>query len=166
MLGSLSAYEQEDPAVVAIMRGPADDLDDVQALMEAVRDQAWPTRADDSLGLLALHEEMLGLPAAPLGVPLDRRQAAVQARLQTRRSGWKRDWVAAMNALIGVGNWSYAENTPGGNQLSITIPYDPGSWSAAQVQALAEARTPMHIQIILGYTSGFLVGISRVGDAL
>jgi uncharacterized protein YmfQ (DUF2313 family) len=132
--------------------------------METVRDHAWPHKADDTYGLLAVHERTFGLPVMPPGASVAQRRSALKARAQSRRSGWKRDWVRAMNELVGVGNWSYQENTPAGNQLTINIPYAVGSWTAAQVEALAAERTPAHVQIVMGYDQGFIVGVSRVGQ--
>jgi uncharacterized protein YmfQ (DUF2313 family) len=166
MLGTLSAYEQDDASVVAVMRAGADELDGVVDLAETVRDQAWPHRANDDYGLLSIHEQMLKLTPEP-DAPLSQRQAAVKAAVQARKSGAKSLWVSRMNTMMRGQQWTYEENTPGPGQLTIRIPFDPNTYSSAQVEALARRITPAHIQIILAYSQGFLVGISRVGrDAL
>lgn len=167
MLESLSAWEQNDHGVVAIMRSGADELDAIQELAEGVRDQAWPDRADDTYGLLALHEATLHLPVQPADTSLVERQAAVRSAIQARKSGSKSNWIARMTTVMRGQQWTYAENTPGPLQLTIRIPWAAGSYSAAQVEALAQRITPAHIEIILAYDQGFIVGVSRVGqDAL
>lgn len=166
MLGSLSAYEQDDPAVIAVMRAGADELDAVVDVAETVRDQAWPHRADDSYGLLRIHEQMLKVPAQP-DAPLEQRQAAVKAAVQARKSGAKSLWVSRMNTMMRGQQWTFRENYPARGQVTIEVPYDPDTYNAAQVEALARRITPAHIEIIMSYEQGFLVGISRVGrDAL
>lgn len=166
MLDTLSAYEQDDPAVIALMRAGADELDSVVETAETVRLHAWPHLADDSYGLLSVHESMLRVPVAP-DSPLAQRQAAVKAAVQSRKLGGRANWVARMNTVMRGQAWTYAENTPGPGQLTITIAFALGSYSAGQAEALARRITPAHIQIVMAYSGGFPVGIGRVGqDAL
>jgi uncharacterized protein YmfQ (DUF2313 family) len=166
MLGTLSAYEQEDASVVAVMRAGADELDLVVATAETARDQAWPHRADDTYGLLGIHEHMLHVLPSP-GATLVQRQAAVKAAVQSRKLGSRANWIARMDTLMRGQQWTYEENTPGPGQLTISIPYAAGSASSAQVEAMARRITPAHLAIVMRYDQGFPVGIGRVGqDAL
>lgn len=167
MVDALSPWEQEDPATVAIMRASADELDAIEELASTVRDQAWPSRADDTYGLLAIHEGMLSLPVSPEGVTLDERQQLVKAAVQSRKVGSRRNWITRMSAAMRGHQWDYQENFPDPGELTIRIPFAEGGYSAAQVQALAERITPAHVQIIIAFTGGFRVGVSRVGmDAI
>lgn len=164
MLDTLWLPEQDDPAVQAIMRAGADELDEVVAIAESVRDDAWPHRATT---LLHLHEQMLGLPQNPSEATLAQRQAAVKGAVQSRKVGSKANWVARMNTVMRGQAWSYEENTPGPGQLTISIPFDERAYNAKQAEALARRITPAHILIVMRYAEGFLVGISRVGrDAI
>jgi hypothetical protein len=166
MVESLAGYEQEDLSVIAIMRAGADELDAIEELMEGVRDQAWPHRADDTFGILALHERQYSLPVAPPGVSLAARQAALKAAVQGRRAGAKRVWVRRMNTAMRGHPWGYEEHTPGPNQLTISIPWAEDSYDSAQVRALAQRITPAHVEIVMRYESGFIVGVATVGDAI
>jgi hypothetical protein len=157
---------QEDPSVVAIMRAMADELDAIEDLMLTIREQAWPHKADDTEGLLAIHERMLGIPIKPEGVSLPSRQDAARSAIQSRRVGSAKHWVDRFNALMSGNPWSYKRNSPGRGQLTITIPYSEHSYSASQVIKLAERVTPAHIELLVAYESGWLAGISRVGDPL
>ena len=166
MLETLAPFEAEDPAVIAVMRAGADELDLIEQAMLTVRDQAWAHKADDTHGLLAVHERTLRLPVAPPGASIAQRQTVIKARMQSRRSGWKADWVKAMDALLGAGQWSCLENNPLGNQLKITIPFALGGYTATQAEQLARERTPAHVQIVMAYVQGFIVGVSTVGSAI
>jgi uncharacterized protein YmfQ (DUF2313 family) len=161
MLETLWAPEQDDPSVLAIMRAAADELDEVVAVAEDARDQAWPHRATT---LLPLHEAMLRVPVDPSGATLAQRQAAVRSAVQARKLGSRRNWEARMNTVMRDQPWTYEENTPGPGQLTISIPFDERAYNAKQAEALARRITPAHVQIVMRYSQGFIVGVSRVGQ--
>jgi hypothetical protein len=163
MISNLWAPEQADPSSVAIMRAGADELDAIEELMGIVRQQAWPHKADDSYGLLAIHERMLGIPIKPFGVPLSQRQDAAKSAVQSRRVGSASQWVSRFDALMRGNPWTYQRNHPGRGQLTITIPYGEESYSAGQVRALAERVTPAHLELIVRYDVGWIAGVSRAG---
>lgn len=164
MLDSLWPPEVGDPAVVALVRADADELDAIEGLADTARLQAWPHMADDQYGLLALHERLLNIPIQPSGVPLATRQATAKSAIQSRRVGTARQWVKRMDALMRGNPWRFQRNHPGRGQLTITIPYGEGSYSASQVRKFAERVTPAHLEIIVRYESGWIAGVSRVGD--
>lgn len=164
MLAALTPWEAEDPNVVAVVAAGAAELDEIQALMELARDQAWPHRADDTYGLLAIHERMLGLPVAPAGVTLADRQTAARTRVGRRRDGRKATWVDRVNELAGVGTWSYDENTPGPHQLTITLRLEPTGGLAARVRQLVEVFTPVVDEVIVGFEAGLILGVGEIGE--
>lgn len=166
MIGYLWGPEQSDPSTVAVMRSAADELDQIEDLMLDVREQAWPHKADDSEGLLAIHERMLGLPVKPTGVPVATRQAVAKSAVQSRRVGSGSTWERRLSALLRGAPWSYKRNHPGRGQITITIPFGIGSYSSAQVQQLAERITPAHLEVIMQFGEGWIAGVSRAGDAL
>jgi hypothetical protein len=166
MIEALVPWEREDPNVIAVQLAVGRELDEVEALMQAVRDQAWPHRADDTYGLLALHERTLGLPSSPVGQSIAQRQQAVKTRFGRRRDGRKTTWVDRINEVIGVGNWSYQVNTPGDWQLTITLRVDPASGLAEQTRLLAEAFTPAVIEVLVGFEAGFILGVGSLGEDL
>lgn len=163
MLETLMVAEQSDPAVVAVARSAADEIDLLVGVAEDVRYQAWPQHADDTYGLLAVHERMLSIPTDPTAT-LVSRQAAVKAAIQGRKSGSTANWVARMNTAMRGQQWTWERNTPGAGQITIRVPWAADSFSAAQVQALARRITPAHIEIVMAYSQGFIVGVSRVGE--
>jgi hypothetical protein len=164
LLEMLPPYVREDPEVVAVMREGGAELDRIEEFMLTVREHAWPHRATDEYGILSVHERMLGLPVAPVGVTVADRQSQVRARMKRRRDGRKAAWVSRINEVLGADNWEYAENTPGGNQLSITLRVEPGIGLAEQARRLAEVFTPAAVQIIVGYEEGFILGVGGLGE--
>lgn len=164
LLSYITPWERDDPEVIAVLEAAAGELDGIQALMEAVRLQAWPHKADDTYGLLSIHEATLGLPVRPAGVTVEQRQQAAKTRVGRRRDGRKDTWVKRMNDLIGESNWSYAENTPGPHQLSITLRIEPTSDYAERARQLSEEFTPVVDQLIFGYAAGFILGVSDLGE--
>lgn len=160
MIDNLSVAEQDDSAVIAVMRAGADELDSAQQTAEAARDQAWPHKADDTYGLLALHEATLGLPVKPpVGVAL--RRNAVKAAVQSRKVGSKQNWVRRLDTLLHGIEWHFAVDTPAAGQLTISIPYAPGSYTERQTIALADRVTPAHLQIVLTH---FILGFIPTYD--
>lgn len=164
MVDALVPWERDDPDVIAIMTATGGELDRVEVQMLLVRDQAWPHKADDTLGLLAIHERTFQLPVAPSGATIPQRQAAIKTRVGRRRNGRKAVWVDRMNDLVGVGNWDYAENTPGAHQITITLRIEPTSGLSARMRALIEVFTPVVDEIIISFAAGFLLGIGSLGD--
>lgn len=152
-----------DPIVARWLEALAFELDRVRALLVAIRSTTIPATADDTVGSLSRWEQAMRLPVAPAGVSIAQRRATLMGALRGRRVASGRQWTAAMDAVVGSGNWTPSEHTPGPNQLTIEIPYEPGSYSAAQVEQLARRRTPANQQIIMRYEAGFIVGIARVG---
>jgi hypothetical protein len=166
MLDNLMVPEREDPSVIAVMRAGADELDLIQETAETVREQAWPHRADDTFGLLAIHERMLGLPPDSEAT-LAQRQAAAKGAVQARKLGAKANWVARMTTVMRGQQWTYEENHPAAGQLTISVPWAADDYAGRQVAAFARRITPAHVEIVMRYGQGFLVGVSRVGaDAL
>src|SRR5690348_11939271 len=100
MIETLHPAEHDDPSVVAIMRAGADELDAVIELMETVRLQAWPQFADDTYGLLGIHEATFGLPVEPEGVSIATRRASVKSAVGSRRDGRASKWLSRMNSLM------------------------------------------------------------------
>jgi hypothetical protein len=165
MVGSLTPWESEDPDVVAIMTAMGGELDLVEDLMLTVRDQAWPHRADDTYGLLAIHERTFRLPVAPTGATVAQRQSVIKARLGRRRDGRKATWVDRINDLLGgPSNWSYQENHPAAHQITVTLNVLPSSGLASQVIDAIEAFTPVVDELIITYAASFFIGESAIGN--
>lgn len=155
-----------DPIVARWLEASAFEVDRARALLLAIRATTIPGRADDTVGSLSRWERALGLPVAPAGASVEQRNAKLTGSLRGRRVSSGRQWTDAISAAIGTANWRAYEHSPGSNQLTIEIPYEPGSYSAGQVEELARRRTPANQEIFMRYTQGFIVGVSRVGDVV
>lgn len=155
-----------DPVVARWLETLAFELARAGTLLEALRSSTIPAMADDTVGSLRRWEDAVGIPRAPSNVSIGQRRATLMGFLRARRVASGRDWTAAITAALGSSSWRAYENTPAANQLTIEIPYAPGSYTAAQVEALVRRRTPANQQIVMRYEEGFIVGASRPGDAM
>lgn len=155
-----------DPIVARWLEALAFEIERLRALLEAIRSTTIPATANDTTGALSRWEAAVGLPVAPAGIMVTQRRTQLLGALRGRRVALGRDWTSAMTAAIGSDNWEPTENTPGGYQLTIQIPFAAGSYTAGQVEELARRRTPANLQIVMRYEGGFIVGASRVGDAI
>lgn len=164
LIDTLPVYLQDSPTVRNLIDPLARELQRVEDAGNALRDRFTPQNADNQYDMLAMWEELLGLPPRPAGVSLEQRQAGVMAAFHRRGSSAGSSWVERANALIGT-QWSYSEG-PGDYQLTVTIPYASTSVSASVVRRILQLITPAHLQLIVGYDVGFLLGISNIGDPL
>lgn len=166
LIGLMPHFYAEDPATAAVIDPLARELQRLQDFLEVVIHQWFPQNAEDTYGQLSIREEMLGIPVAPVGLSLERRRAIVHAYAKARLSGSGEDWIALLSIALGGAPFEHAENTPGAYDLKITIPFAEGSFTVGQVEALADVVTPAHLNLALAYSSGFIVGISRLGDVM
>lgn len=165
MIESLSPWEREDENVIAVIDAMGGELDLVEGFMLTVRDQAWPDRADDTYGLLSVHERTLQLPVAPVGLSLEQRQQATRTRFGRRRDGRKATWRDRVSDLVGgPSNWTYEENHPAAHQITVTLNVLPSSGLAVAVERAIEAFTPVVDELIVTYAPSFFIGESPLGD--
>lgn len=155
-----------DPIVARWLEAVAFEIERLRELFLAIRATAIPARADDDVGSLRRWERALGLPVEPAGVSVTQRVVQVLTAFQARRVAYGRDWRAVMTSAASGTSWTSDANTPGPNQLTLTIPFESGSYTGAQFEAIARTRTPAHVEIVMSYAGDFIVGASRVGDAL
>lgn len=155
-----------DPLLARILEALAAEMDRARALLLLIRATTIPATADDSVGMLARWEALLRLPVQPADATIAQRQQRVIAALRGRRVAAGIDWTAAMTKAVGSTNWTAEENTPGDYQLRVTIPYGAGQANAGQIQQLARRFTPANLELVMRYEAGFIVGVSRVGDAI
>lgn len=164
MIHSVTPWEQEDPHVQGVLVASGEEYDRIEDLMVTVRDHAWPHKADDTYGLLSAHERAMGLTVAPEGQTVPDRQTRLQSVFQNRRNGRKGKWAERMDALVGAGQWSVEEATPGPNQLRIFLHVNPSSGLATVVQPAIERFTPVVEEVTVTYAPTFLIGESPIGD--
>jgi hypothetical protein len=166
LMGMMPHYYSDDPAAQAIIDPLARELQRLEEFMNVVRKQWFPQHAADDYGQLGLREEQLGIPVEPYGVSLEQRRNIVAAYEKARLSGSGEDWIILLNIALGATVWEHQENDPGAYDLRITIPYAAESFTVGQVEALADAVTPAHLNLALQYDEGFIVGVSRLGDLM
>jgi hypothetical protein len=154
-----------DPLVIRILEAFADDLDRARLLLEVLRDSSIPARATDEVGQLTRWLRAMNVPTAA-DQPESARRAQLVAAFRGRRLNTGQRWRNALTVAIGSTAWTIEPNTPGANQDTLTIPYGAGLLTAGQVEAYARRIHPAHRQLIMAYDQGFIVGVSRVGDAL
>lgn len=166
LMALMPHYYAEDPAAHAVIDALARELARVEAFLNLVKRQWFPQFAADDYGQLGLRESQLGIPVEPAGISLERRRAIVHAYERARLSGSGEDWVVLFTIALGATLWKHSENDPGDYDLKLTIPYEAGGYTGGQVEALADAITPAHLNIAFEFSEGFIVGVSRLGDAM
>lgn len=162
MFRSLPPFYLGDDTMEALLNAMGLELQRVEDFLNAFMLKRYPQNADDQYGTLGIWEYRLGLPVEPPGIPIQSRRDLVLARIRSRNASSGADWVAAMNLAMGTNVWDYTENSSA-YQVTIRIPYAVSGFQAVQVLALANATIPAHVQVLVGYSQGWLVGISLVG---
>jgi hypothetical protein len=160
LLDDLQPELADDPFVQQVEDALGREIQRFEDTRADVFHKRFPQYADDTYGILPMLEWLFGLPIAP-PVDIETRRGSVLARIRKRGSGAGSDWAAAITSVIG-NNWTHLEG-PGAYQLTITIPYEPGGFTAGALSALVSKITPANLQILIAYSQGFLVGISRIG---
>ena len=163
LLDDLPPYLSEDGVVQGVIDALAREQKRISDTADGIRRTAFPSQADDSFNMLSLWETILGLPVKPQGTPDDQRRSKVLATLQGRDVGTGKGWTAAVAQAVGT-NWQQAENTPGPYQLTVTLPFPAGSYEGQQAGRLIRTITPAHIDLLVSYGTGFIVGVSLVGQ--
>src|SRR5581483_3768680 len=98
---SLPPYYQGDPTLSRITQAVANELDRLQAYLQAVASGLVPKLSDDTLSMLGIWENILKLPVEPAGVSVEQRQQALQAAFTARQCRTTAEWVNAMNIALG-----------------------------------------------------------------
>jgi uncharacterized protein YmfQ (DUF2313 family) len=165
LVGALPPYEQSSYEVRAVLGVIANELARIEAARQALIQNFFPLTAD---ALLPMFETLLGLPVSPPASLALRHQlvAAYMQRLATEGRGL--DWTAGVSQATGTTNWNYQEHdpanpsSPAAYTLNVNIP----AATAGVAWPLIRDLTPAHVGINEGYTGGFIVGSSLVGDNL
>jgi hypothetical protein len=162
VLADLPPWYSEDEIVRAVITAMTNELQRIEDFANAVRTQMYPQNADDTYGILGMWEALFGLPVQPANATLDQRRALVKAHLQKRSSGAGSDWEAAVTQALNTNQWTYIEG-PGDYQVTVRFPFVAGGYTASQAVVLIQDITPAHLELVVGYTGGWLAGVSLVG---
>jgi hypothetical protein len=163
MLDDLPPYYQRDPHVQAYVHAVAIELQRLEDGMDSMRYGLFAQYANDERGTLALWEMLLGLPVRPEGISEADRKDKVLATLRGRSAGSAARWVETLTGALGATQWTHEEG-PAPYQVTLRIPPEAGTYTAAQVVRIARAITPAHLDIVVAYGTGFLIGISAIGQ--
>lgn len=159
MMRTLPSYYDGNAIVERIIQAKANEIDRIDARIDQLKNGVVPGLATDELGLLAAWERILRLPVSPVGASVGQRQAAVKAQLGRLNAVTAADVIGILLAAVGP-IFSIARNTPGPLQDTITIPYDPGSFGASQVERIARTAWPAHRQVFIAYGDGFILDVA------
>lgn len=164
MFSTLPIYYSGEPLLERIIQAWANEIDRIDARLDAIKNGLVPVLATDDLGLLALWEIQVGLPPNPPDATVSQRVAKIAAVLQALDAGSAAGYIATISAAIDSGAWVLLRDTPGSFQDTLQIPFDPGSYNATQVEAIARRMHPAHRQLFMRYTAGFLLDESRLDE--
>ena len=164
MLGDLMPELTDSDDVRQVVRAAGVELARLEGMARAASASVLPTHATDVYGTLKMWEQLLGLPVAPAGSSEATRRSLVQASLRKLHTSSGADWVSAITEALGTDQWTHQEG-PSAYQITILVPYGAGFVPAGIVE-LARRLTPAHLTIATGFTAGFLIGISNIGDVL
>jgi uncharacterized protein YmfQ (DUF2313 family) len=162
LLDDLPPYLADDAVVQGVVDALAREQKRINDAAEAIRTTAFPGNADDSYNMLSLWETILSLPVKPPNTSDTQRRSKVLAALQGRDVSSGAAWTAAVAQAVGTG-WKQQENTPGNYQLTVTLPFPAGSYEGYQAATLIRQITPAHIDLLISYGTGFIIGVSLVG---
>jgi uncharacterized protein YmfQ (DUF2313 family) len=163
MIATMPPYYRGNPVVEATLDAGGRELQRIEDRAAFIKLGFYPQLADDTYKQLSMWELLLNLPVAQVGVSLTVRRNLILARLNGRGLSSGSAWIAAMNQAMGGTPWTYQEG-PTGYTVSIYMSFSSTSFSSVQVQQLARAITPAHIDIAVIYSQGFIVGEGRVGE--
>lgn len=160
MLEDLPPFLREDPDVRAVIYCFGREAERQELTLDVLLQQFFPQTAT-SLGL-PWWETLTELTVAPMGAADEDRQATVVAflrRLVSALGGL--DWVDAVTTLVGSG-WTY-EELPN-YTIRINLPFPPDGDRYAQTERFIRGLTPAHLDLVVGFTGGFLLDGSQLDE--
>lgn len=163
MIETMPPYYRDNSIIEGILDACGREMQRIADRVDVLRTAFFPQTADDTYKTLSMWEMLLTLPVAQTGVPVATRRNLILARLNGRGLSSGLAWIAAMSQAMGGTPWTYQEG-PGSYVVTIYISFGAGSFSSVQVQQLARAITPAHIDVAVVYSQGFIVGEGRVGE--
>lgn len=162
LLETYPAFLRSDPVIQAVCNAEGEERVLIDAAVDELSRNLFPATADTQLHLW---EASLGLPINP-PYPLAQRQQIVLAFLaRALITGSGLDWEFVANQILGV-VWSYSVGGVNNSELTIMIPYAPGSLRARVLERLLESTTPATMTINVTYTEGFILDESLLDDDL
>lgn len=164
LLDDLPPYLRSDPHAQGYTLAFANEADRAWAMLNSLATKFLPHSADDEFRTLGMWERLLGLPVEPVGISEDDRSTKVVAFFRSRKAASGAKWLELLTTALGSGDWTHQEG-PGDYEVTITIPFASGGYSAVAVESLLRKITPAHLVVNAQYAEGFIIGDSP-GDPL
>lgn len=153
-----------DPDIRAVLHCYAKETELIDAKMDWIIDQFFPTRAAATgIGMWEAH---FNLQIAPPSQTLAQRRSLVLSYYRSiLNAGSGADWEAAVTQLVGP-SWSYDEHDPDDATLTATVPdyslrvllpFPAGTPDYERARALVAALLPANQHLILGASAGFFL---------
>jgi uncharacterized protein YmfQ (DUF2313 family) len=142
------------------LQGWGNEIDRMDATLDALKDGLVPTLASDDLDMLAVWESILGLPVRPPDASLIQRQTAIRTALLSLNAVTAASVLDLLQAQ-GAG-FSITRDTPGVLQDTLTIRAAQGSFTAGIVETVARQVWPAHRLLLVHFAGGFTFDRSRL----
>lgn len=155
-------FLQSDPVLQAICNAEGEERELIDAAVDELQRNLFAVTADT---LLHIWEASLGLPINPALSDELRRQIVLTALARALMTGEGVDWERVAGEILGA-SWVYNVGGVNNSELTVTIPYAPGSTQARVAEILLESITPATMTINVTYKEGFLLDVSLLDDDL
>jgi uncharacterized protein YmfQ (DUF2313 family) len=162
MMDTLPIYYHGNELVERAIQALANEFDRAEALAMRVRLGLVPATATDDLGMLGSWEAILKLPVEPVGATVVQRRQKVYARFRALATSSALDTYETLQAAAGGTPFTIHRNTPVKGQDTIELPFEPGSYTAAQMEEIASIIWPAHRQLFFQYSTGFVLDVARL----
>lgn len=162
MFASMPPYYLGNSIMEGLLDAVGRELQRVSDRKDAIQLDFQPSTSPDAFGGLQLWELLLGLPVNP-PVSITTRRNLVLATLAARGEGSGTAWIDALNKALGGTPWTYQEG-PSDYAVSIYVPFSSTSFSSTQVGFLARSITPAHLDLLIQYDQGFIIGEGLIGE--
>jgi uncharacterized protein YmfQ (DUF2313 family) len=166
ILGTLPVYYHGNDFLERVAQALGNEIDRIDQRLSEIRDGLIPSTSGDTLGMLALWEATLGLPVAPPTATVEQRRDKILARFQAINASSSQATIAALETAAGGTEVVVHENTPTALTDTLEIPYDPGSYNSAMIEAAARIMWPAHRDIETEYSEGFILDVARIDEDL
>jgi uncharacterized protein YmfQ (DUF2313 family) len=165
MASTLPAYYEGEPLLDRMLQARANEIDRLDAIVDQLAHDLIPVQATDALGLLGAWERHLELPAGD-ALSEAQRQDRVAAALQSLDAASGTSVMASISTLLDGAPFTIYRDQPAPLWDTLEFSYDPAGVSVDELEAFAERLWPAHRKLVMRFQQGWIVGVSRPGDAI
>lgn len=163
MLDTLPVYYRDNPIVLRILQARANEIDRIDAMIDAVKQGMIPAASDDTLGLLALWEFILGLPIRPPSATVEQRQATITAGVKRLTAATAADVLGLLASQLGVA-FSINRDDPVALEDTITLHMVEGIYTSEILLRTLRKVWPAHRLLNVRYDAGFALDVSHLDE--